>query len=54
MEIVALVIYADESVNKLDDWDFILSAEAKAAVRAGADALRERARQRMAVRARVG
>jgi hypothetical protein len=36
MSIVAVVLYADESVNNLEEWDFILHADAKAASVEGA------------------
>lgn len=42
MAIVAVVLYADESVNNTDEWGFILDADAKAAAIEGADEIRER------------
>jgi hypothetical protein len=46
MDIVAVVIYADESTNWLGEWDYILDPEAKAVAREGVEALRNRLHRR--------
>ncbi len=43
LEIVAVVLYADEAANNLDDWDLILDEEFKNAALDGAQDIRERA-----------
>jgi hypothetical protein len=52
MEIVAVVLYADESTNWLNDWNYILDAEAKSAAIEGAKELRERLAAKLPVDSR--
>jgi hypothetical protein len=42
LEIVAVVLYADESVNNLDDWAAIMDPEFQRAAIEGAEDIRER------------
>lgn len=51
LDIVAVVLYADESVNNLEEWDYITSPEAKEAARAGVAEIRERVGTRYGLRA---
>lgn len=46
LEIVAVVLYADESVNNLDEWGGITNPEFKRAAIEGAADIRERTRER--------
>lgn len=42
LDIVAVVLYADASVNDLEEWGFITHAEAKRAAAEGAEFIREK------------
>jgi hypothetical protein len=42
LEIVAVVLYADEAANNLDEWHLLLDAEFKRAAVEGAADIRER------------
>ena len=51
LEIVAVVLYADESVNNLEEWGAVTDAEFKRAAAEGAEDIRERTAPRKHKRA---
>jgi hypothetical protein len=51
LEIVAVVLYADEGVNNLESWDALMDPEFKAAAVEGAEDIRERTAPRKHKRA---
>jgi hypothetical protein len=53
LEIVAVVLYADESVNNLDEWGAIVDVEFKSAATEGAEDIRERITRRHSPAVRV-